>query len=187
MIIGLAGKAGSGKDTVADYLVANYGFEKISFAKPLKDMLSAAGFPEPTNRDDKEKPINGFNFSWRYMAQTLGTEWGRNCLGQDIWVQIAMRNLDTNKNYVFSDVRFENEADAIRKAGGIVIHLLGRKSDLGSNGEHISEKPLVQIGKDIMLLNQNSKQHLFTTIDCFMESINISKSESDNSKHFSLF
>lgn len=187
MIIGLAGKAGSGKDTVADYLVANYGFEKISFSKPLKDMLSAAGFPEPTNRDDKETNIPGYNFSWRHMAQTLGTEWGRVCLDQNFWVDTAMRGVYSNKNYVFSDVRFENEADAIRKAGGIVIHLLGRQSDLGSNGEHISEKPLVQIGKDIMLLNQNTKQHLFTTVDCFMESINITKSESDNSKQLSLF
>ena len=61
-VIGLHGKAGSGKDTVADYLVANHGFEKISFATTLKAMLAAGGFTEPANRDDKEPLVGGFDF-----------------------------------------------------------------------------------------------------------------------------
>ena len=41
MIIGFCGFAGSGKDTAADYLVNFYNFDRISFAGPLKDTLSA--------------------------------------------------------------------------------------------------------------------------------------------------
>mgnify|MGYP003475731213 FL=1 len=112
MIIGITGVAGSGKDTAADYLVSKYGFTKVSFAAILKNMLSVAGLPEPSNRDDKEKIVEGFNFTWREAAQTLGTEWGRS-LDENIWVKLTMASLEEGKNYVFSDVRFDNEAKAI--------------------------------------------------------------------------
>ena len=138
MIIGFCGKAGSGKDTAAAWFVKNAGFRQASFAAGLKNMLSVAGLPEPANRDDKEKLVEGFNFTWREAAQTLGTEWGRN-LDTDIWVKLTMNGLDKDIDYVFSDVRFDNEAGAIRDAGGLVIELRGRKVDLGNNSGHPSE------------------------------------------------
>ena len=167
MIIGISGKAGSGKDTVADYLVQSYGFTKVSFASTLKNMLSAAGFPEPSNRDDKEKLIDGFDFSWRHAAQTLGTEWGRVCLDDDIWVKLTMRNLEPHRNYVFSDVRFPNEADAIRNIGHI-IHLSGRMVDLGNASQHTSEVPLEVKAEDAVIENIYDKAHLFSRIDVIL-------------------
>ena len=147
MIIGFTGKAGSGKDTAADYLVSKYGFEKVSFAAILKKMLAAAGMPEPSNRDDKEKLIDGLGFTWRHAAQTLGTEWGRQCLGEDVWVNLTMKSLDPNKNYVFSDVRFDNEAEAIlwqedTHTKGYVVKLNGRGVDLGGSSGHASESDI---------------------------------------------
>lgn len=139
MIIGITGVAGSGKDTAADYLVSKYGFTKVSFAAILKNMLSVAGLPEPSNRNDKEKNVEGFNFTWREAAQTLGTEWGRS-LDENIWVKLTMASLEDGKNYVFSDVRFDNEAEAIYEAGGSNILLLGRSVDLGNNSIHASEQ-----------------------------------------------
>ena len=138
MIIGISGLAGCGKDTIADYLVTTYGFEKVSFAAILKDMLSVAGFSEPANRDDKEKLVAGFTFTWREAAQKLGTEWARS-LDKDIWVKLTVCNLKEDKNYVFSDVRFDNEAQAIIDKGGFNIQLVGRKVDLGSSASHASE------------------------------------------------
>ena len=139
MIIGISGLAGCGKSTVAKYLVEQYAFTEISFAAILKDMLSVAGFPEPADRDDKEKIIDGFNFSWRHAAQCLGSEYGRVCLDKDIWIKLTMRKLKEGKNYVFSDVRFDNEAEAIINKGGFNIKLVGRKVDLGSSASHASE------------------------------------------------
>ena len=161
MIIGFAGKAGSGKDTAADYLVAQ-GFTKISFASPLKAGLAAMGFPEPVNRDDKEKQIEGFDFSWREAAQKLGTEWGRG-LDPNMWIKIASLNLQANPttDFVFADLRFENEALTIREAGGYIMHLHGMLANLGSNFNHASEQSLTIIpGKDFVI--ENVKNPLLT-------------------------
>lgn len=143
-LIGLTGKAGSGKDTCADHLVNIYGFQKLSWAAPLKQALAVMGFPEPTDRTLKEKQIEGFDFSWRQAAQALGTEWGRG-LDPDIWVKIIERSLHdlANDSYawnlVISDVRFENEATMIRRMGGRVVHITGRAVDLGDAAGHASE------------------------------------------------
>lgn len=139
MIIGITGVAGSGKDTAADYLVSKYGFTKVSFAAILKNMLSVAGLPEPSNRDDKEKNVEGFDFTWREAAQTLGTEWGRS-LDENIWVKLTMASLEDGKNYVFSDVRFDNEALAIIRKNGVTVQINGRSVDLGQNSVHVSER-----------------------------------------------
>lgn len=144
MIIGFTGPAGAGKDTCADYLVAHHAFRKLSWAGPLKAGLAAMGFPEPADRDEKERIIPGFGFSWREAAQRLGTEWGRH-LDPDIWIKSVGRIMETAPpltDFVISDIRFENEAAMIRKMGGKVFHLTGRKADLGSASGHASEVPI---------------------------------------------
>jgi hypothetical protein len=142
ILAGVTGKAGAGKDTIADCLVREHGFTKLSFAGPLKAMLAAAGMPEPASRADKEKPLPGFDFSWREAAQKLGTEWGRS-LDSDIWVKLVEQQLvdllDRDYRYVLSDVRFENEAAMIRRLGGTMLFVHGRAADLGANAGHASE------------------------------------------------
>lgn len=169
-LIGIAGAAGSGKDTVADYLVANYGFEKISFAKILKDMLAVAGLGEPVNRDDKEKNFPGLDFSFRHAAQTLGTEWGRECIDPDIWVKLTLRNLVQDGKYVISDVRFENEAKAARD-GGFLLHIEGRGVDLGNLGKHFSEAGIVRKDYDPVIANTCTKASLYVRIDDIMKNV----------------
>lgn len=164
-LIGITGKAGSGKDTVADYLVEKYGYTKVSFAAILKKMLAAAGLPEPTNRDDKERVVEGLDFTWRHAAQTLGTEWGRKCLQDDIWVQLTMKSLVEDKRYVISDVRFDNEGQAVRIAGGTVLHLVGREADLGNAAAHASECGIPAGLKDYQISNYSNKEFLFEEVE----------------------
>lgn len=164
MIIGITGVAGSGKDTVADYLASKYGFIKVSFASILKEMLAIAGLPEPSDRDDKEKPVKCFNFTWREAAQTLGTEWGR-ALDENIWVKLTMAKLDLTKNYVISDVRFDNEAEVIAHYGGIIVQLTGRYVELGGNSEHSSEKGIRGNLIDYHIENSGHIDYLYEQID----------------------
>lgn len=162
-LIGITGKAGSGKDTVADYLVSEHGYTKISFAAILKNMLRVAGLPEPANRDDKEKIVDGFEFSWRDAAQKLGTEWGRS-LDTNIWVKLTMNSLDPFKKYVISDVRFDNEAEAVRKSG-CLIHLTGREIDMGELSNHPSEAGVSFHNTDYLIYNSGSKEALYTVAE----------------------
>jgi len=148
-LIGLTGKAGAGKDTVADYLVHTLsGTVKMAMAGTLKAMLTAAGLLEPNDRADKERIIPGFTFSWRQAAQRLGTEWGRT-LDPEIWLKLVPLKLDVIRAaderigddtlVVISDIRFENEADMVRQMGGAIWHIAGREADLGENVGHVSE------------------------------------------------
>ena len=126
MIVGLCGRAGSGKTTAAEALVAR-GFASISFAAPLKRMFAALDIA-PSPRDDPRvwretpHPLLCGNTP-RQALQTLGTEWGRDCLGADFWVRIWAAEAANHAHVVADDVRFPNEAAAIRGAGGLVIRI----------------------------------------------------------------
>lgn len=126
MIIGFTGRAGCGKSTAALHLVQRHGFIRVRFAGPLKAMLLALGLtPEHVDGSLKEQPCELLcGKSPRQAMQTLGTEWGREIMGGDFWVsawQQAAQN--AGPLVVVDDVRFANEADAIRAMGGVVIKI----------------------------------------------------------------
>ena len=174
-IIGLTGKAGVGKDTVADYLCKK-GYVKYSFAKPLKDMLKVIGV-DCDNRETKELPHPTFGVSPRRMAQTLGTEWMRNSVAADGWLLLAQRYVEVRRNgnqyadeltysegVVFSDVRFENEADFIRKQG-TVIHV---HRNVDAVQEHVSETGVRYATVDRWLMNDRTTNITFRRLDDIM-------------------
>jgi hypothetical protein len=156
MLVALAGKARVGKDTIGRYLVREYGFAHYYFAKPLKDMLTAMGFPESEYQttEQKEAVIPGLGCSYRHLAQTLGTEWGRSLIHREIWIKLAERRWEQVKaamtvdsfapnGMVITDCRFDNEAMWVRGAGGIVIHVLGKNQLAGMTEQaknHASEQ-----------------------------------------------
>jgi hypothetical protein len=96
MLLGVTGRARVGKDTFGRHLVENYSFEHAYFAKPLKNMLTALGFPESQYQttEEKEAVIPDIGRSYRYLAQTIGTEWGRNLVHPDIWLLMMARKWD---------------------------------------------------------------------------------------------
>lgn len=169
MLIGLAGPAGSGKDTVGAWFVKNYGFKRYAMASALKTGMAAMGFPEPADRAMKEQAVPGFNFSWREAAQRLGTEWGRG-LDPEIWIKIAQRDIVAiNDSVVITDIRFENEATMLRASGGTLLHILGRKADLGVNQNHVSENPVaICPNTDVILDNRGSLEDLYEQLEGFM-------------------
>ncbi len=150
-LIGICGPAGAGKSTMAEHLFERHGFTRLSFADPLKTMIlvmlyeTGVDYPGEAGRliygDLKATPHEKLNgHSARHAMQTLGTEWGRDCMGEDFWANIAKRKIDRlpdDINIVLDDVRYENEAAMIRSLGGKIVKVHGRG---GIGTEHRSEK-----------------------------------------------
>lgn len=153
VIVGISGYARSGKDTMGRILAEDYGFEVVKFAGLLYDILYAMNpitrWTHPSGERDYwgVKPIVDM-YGWEYakahtddvrgLLQRLGTEGVRNHLGEDTWVDAAMRLCKPGGKYVFTDVRFPNEADAILDAGGSIW----RMQRVGNvpESEHASEQ-----------------------------------------------
>lgn len=169
MLVGISGPAGSGKDTIGDWFVKNYEFDRYAMASALKAGMAAMGFPEPSDREAKEQPIPGFSFTWREAAQRLGTEWGRG-LDPNIWVKLAQNRINNIDNsVVITDIRFENEAAMIRKMGGQMLFVTGRRAELGPNQAHASEAGIkFHPIKDILINNQGSLQDLHDQLEGYM-------------------
>ncbi len=137
MIIGICGFIGSGKDTVADYLVNFHEFRRESFANTLKDAVSAVFGWDRTLLEGRTKEAREWreqvNPWWaerldmpeltpRLMLQLWGTEVCRKGFHDDIWIASLENKLRTSKdNIVVSDCRFPNEIASIRKSGGKIV------------------------------------------------------------------
>lgn len=148
MLIGITGRAGAGKDTVGRILRDSYAVALTSFAAPMKQMICTllnVEYEMWEDREWKEATIPGVNYSPRQLAQTLGTEWGRNTLDEDFWVRMALKHAEhaqaqlPNWDVAFTDCRFENEAAAIRSRGGMIWHIIRPGDDDATKSQHASE------------------------------------------------
>lgn len=175
MIIGLTGLAGSGKDTVRTYLEERQAFAGLAFADPIRAMLSTlfqqvgASDEWMTDRLLKEGTIPALGTSYRHLAQTLGTEWGRS-VAYDFWLRIAQARvaamLDMGvKCVVISDVRFKNEADWIRSIGGHVWRV--DRPGLEPVRLHSSEL-ISHITPDRVIANNGSVKDLHQFVDAVL-------------------
>ena len=165
-LIGLAGLAGSGKDTVAGMLVA-YGYQAQAFAKPLKDALRLLGIEEPSSREAKEALLSGKPYSYRKAIQTLGTEWARS-LDSNFWVNLAESRFINGVPTVFTDVRFKEEANFILKNGGVVWKLQGRSMISGDAAKHSSETEIDRLWVNRVIYNDSSIADLNEKINNLM-------------------
>ena len=129
-LLGLAGYKGSGKSVVAHHLVEEHGFVRLPLAAVLKDMLCTFGLTEAQVRGD-EKEIADHRIlcgkTPRWAMQSLGTEWGRDCIGTDVWTQAwwmkALPILDLGGSVVADDVRFGNEANMVVNKQGFIARV----------------------------------------------------------------
>lgn len=150
--IGFCGPAGAGKSTAAERLVKHWRFNRVRFAGPLKAMMLALGLdPDQVDGNRKEEPSPLLcGRTPRQAMQWLGTEWGRDLIGQGFWIaawQAAVeRTFDpltpsygSPKLIVADDVRFANEAKAIRDRGGIVVRIERPGAGSASGHAHASE------------------------------------------------
>ena len=169
-LIGFSGFAGSGKSTAASYLHTAHNFTRFRFAGPLKDMMRALGLGEAeVDGHLKETPsaILGGKTP-RFAMQTLGTEWGRALIHSNLWVMAAMDRAETTmrsgQSVCIDDVRFPNEVEAIKAAGGTVIRIT--RAGVGPQSSHASEP--TDLPFDIEIFNDLTMDSLYDQLDSIL-------------------
>lgn len=156
MIIGISGKAGSGKDTLAFFIEERSEARILHFADPLKMAvctMAGLSYDDVYTQEGKQHTIDWLDgITVRELLQKVGTA-VRNEIHPEFWIR---RLLESSKNskatLLVPDVRFPNEADAIKNAGGFLIRL--ERNGAGA-GNHISETALDNYDKWDMVIQNN--------------------------------
>lgn len=173
-IIGLTGLAGAGKSTAAGMLQQQHGFRLVKFADPLKNMLKTLGLTHREIEGDRKglpcKLLGGR--SPRYAMQTLGTDWGRSLISDDLWVNVwrarAKELLLDGHPVVCDDCRFENEASVIKDLGGEIWNIRRPAATrLGATGGlpgHASESGVASRFAKLQINNDGTETDLMATI-----------------------
>lgn len=180
LLIGITGRAGSGKDTAGLFLARHFALCRAAFADPLKAMLLAMGLCEDDlHGPAKEQPLPDLGVSPRRLMQTLGTEWGRDLIDPDLWVKLfrwgmarswpVLRAINPDvAGYVLTDVRFANEADFIRR-GGHLVHLTRQAAP--AVAAHSSEAGLEIQPSDFVIANDGELSQLHDALTEIMRLI----------------
>lgn len=187
-VIGFGGMAGSGKTSAMESLALTLktaGFHVLTsnFADPLKYMLQTLGVPHASlygSPEEKERPLPEFQGrSGRFLMQTLGTEWGRQIVGDRLWAEAwkarAVRFLENRDGahrmvprfpdpprpvrpiVLVGDVRFQSEIDAIHDLGGRVICIFKEQPPVhpaSATAQHVSESQIISLTRhDLNVVN----------------------------------
>lgn len=174
-LIGLYGKARSGKDTVANYLRRRYGFLSMSFAEGVREATAATyGVPVGLMFDEeaKELPLPGIpDLTVRQALINIGMGC-RHTIGPDVWVDRWERQYATVPSFMpvaVKDVRMDNEAQRIRSLGGLILHIerpgAGLAGGVDAKG---SEDGIVAGETDAMIKNDGTLSELYEQVDRLM-------------------
>lgn len=186
--VGLTGLAGSGKSTVSDFLINTQGYTRLGFADHLKFdvgslILSARAYGR---FEPDEEGFGGYGYSWEDAIDVVNNNKGglrrllqeygsaiRSYVDENFWVKLTCNYIDQrpDKAFVVDDVRYHNEADALRKRGFVLIrivrptwHSYSVAARLGmatpEAARHQSETEQVDIFPDVTIVNDGTKERL---------------------------
>ena len=183
MIIGISGKAGSGKDTAAKMLEVLYANPDISyedfsnrkyknfadiqivhFADILKEtvqVLFEIGEWETNTQEGKKTTIEWIGKTVRELLQGVG-QGLRDAIDPNLWIKALFANTKNWSNYIIADVRYPNEVDAIKERNGVLLRI--NRKDAGA-GNHSSETALDNYKEwDLVIDNNSTKEDLFNIL-----------------------
>jgi hypothetical protein len=188
-VIGITGFKRSGKDTVGDYLCTQHGFTKLSYASALKIACQAifSFTDEQLHGDEEKEKIDEYwKHSPRDILQKVGTELFREKLPEvcehinnDIWIRSVERQIKTLHNldpsrynkFVITDVRYENEAEFVKKMNGKVLRI--NRFDFEMTEEnlsklHKSESTIMKLDVDEDIENKSTLHELYSKVDALL-------------------
>jgi len=180
MLIGLSGFAQSGKDTVAKYLIEEHGYTRLAFADVLrralytlnpiilvsnegailrlKEHVDEVGWEEAKKIEEVRK-----------LLQVFGTEVGRALLGENVWVNLALKEMKEDRDYVFTDVRFLNEANLLRDRGGSIWRI--ERPSVEAVNQHLSERALEGYNFDFKIINDSTLDDLAEKVEIILDKL----------------
>lgn len=179
--IGIAGKARSGKDSFATALASDlcnkHEVAIVSLAAPIKAMIDVLlEYASLSNFvGGKEEEIPGLGVSPRVLYQTLGTEWGRTHIGEDLWFDVLTHSLSRRYTpaeiVIIPDIRFDNEAARVD-----MLFQINRK-DCEKVVEHDSEAGVdkkyvthfIRNNDDLTALHKKARAAAARTLDAYHE------------------
>jgi hypothetical protein len=154
-------------------LVDKHGYTKMSFADPMREALY---------RLNPEIDVDSYSMNlatavdlmgWetlkevspniRGLMQRMGTEVGREMFGENFWVDTALNSVEDGSKIVFADVRFPNEADAIKTLGGEVWRI--SREGVGPANDHISETALDSYFFSLYIVNDGTIENTYACVD----------------------
>lgn len=179
MIISISGKIGSGKDTLAKMIQQlqpekNWQIKKWAYKlKQVASMLSAVPMDYWEDQEFKKQQMpDRWQMTYREFLQRLGTEAMRNGLHQNVWVNALMADYKDGMNWIITDTRFPNEADAVHEMGGTLVRvyrgmcpeckgvLFHDDNCTIGKAEHSSENALDHYKYDELIFNNGTLDHL---------------------------
>lgn len=178
-LVALTGRAQAGKDSVRLHLEQQHKYVGLAFADPLralrKSFLDIVGAPDVYNTDDslKQTVIPELGVSRRHIEQTLGTEWGRNHVRQDLWIWLLKQrvhaSLALGHNVVISDLRFLDEEKLVNELGGEIWRIV-RWDKSPVDQSHRSESELDLIKPDYTIRNFTDLSGLHQNVELVLRS-----------------
>lgn len=172
MIVGIGGKKGSGKDTLAEYFINNNNFKRYAFGDPVKEVCRVLFdlSDEQLYGNKKDTFDEKLGVYPRELFQKIGTEFGRNNIHQlfpdlkiikgELWVDKFNNFYANNKsvNIVITDVRFDSEINSIKDKGGTLIYI--KRPNENKDDNHLSEI-ITESKFDIIINNNSTKNELY--------------------------
>lgn len=165
-VIAITGYAQSGKDEVAKVLVTRYGFERVSFAEPIRTALRTLNpYVKDNLRVSDILDTIGYEAAksqypeFRRLLQVFGTEVAREQWKDSFWIDLAFDKMEENGFYVIPDCRFPNEAAAVREHGGEIWRV--KRPGVGPVNGHASDNLIEQIDPDVVINNDGTLAELY--------------------------
>lgn len=164
-----------GKSESANYLASEHKYRVLSFATPINQMveslLDGYGIPHKDvvyyMRHAKEDVIPGIGVSYRHLARTLGTEWGRQLVGDSIWINAFIARFLKKKDQptCVDDLRFRNELSCLKEHGFLLVKITRNTDRMGLRDTHQSDVDLCDFGDwDFVLENNGTLNDLYKTL-----------------------